>query len=128
MSSKPLPYEIDEERGIVLVTIERQPTLDDWVATLEAIVRDPRWTDGFSVISDRRAVPPPEGEYVRSAIRALADRFASHAPMRWATVAPPGPLAFGMSRMAELVSESSGVTFRAFQTLEEALAWATTRR
>ncbi len=128
MPPRPLAYEIDEQLGLVLVSMGRQPSLEDWLATLDALVQDPKWVDGFSVVIDRRSIPPPEGDYVRNAIRAMADRFSGRAPMRWATVAPPGPVAFGMSRMAELVGESAGVAFRAFQSLDEAMAWATTRR
>ncbi len=128
MPPEPLAYQIDEERGLVLITVDRQPSLEDWRATLDCLLGDQRFQEGFSVVTDRRGVPPPEAEYVRSAIRSLADRFGGHPPMRWATVAPPGLVAFGMGRMAELVGESAGVTFRVFQTLEEAILWATTRR
>lgn len=128
MPPEPLAYEIDDERGLVLVTVDRQLTIDDWRATLDALVNDPRWNYGFSVVTDRRSAPIPDAEYVRTAIRSLSDRFGSPVPMRWASVTPPGPVAFGMGRMAELMGESTDVTFRVFQSLEEAIAWATTRR
>jgi hypothetical protein len=123
-----LPYEVDERLGVIIVRIERQPSLEDWMATLDALPRDPRWFDGIGVVTDRRHVPAPNGEYVRNAIRAIADRFAARGPMRWATVAPPGVVAFGMGRMAELMGESSDVTFRMFRSLDEAVSWATRRR
>lgn len=128
MTPEILPYEVDEALGVVLVRLPRQPSLEEWIATIEALVCDARWSDGFSVITDRRMLPAPDGQYVRSAIRAIADRFATRASMRWCTVAPPGALAFGMGRMAELVGESSGVTFRMFESLDEAMTWATTHR
>ena len=120
-----LTFEIDPQRSLVEIARSHNPTFDQWRSFMEGLVTDGRFRPGFAILEDRRddrAVPTRNDVEVAAAwIRLNAARLGE---ARWAIVLDPSALAaFGMVRVAEFLTDRSGVSLRAFTSLESARAW-----
>jgi hypothetical protein len=121
-----LTFEIDPQLGLVLIARSHNPTFEEWRIFMEGLLADPRFQPGFAIVDDRRddRVVPSRTEVEISAawIRMNAARLGH---MRWAVVLDPTALAsFGMVRVGEFLTDRSGVSLRAFTSIETARAWA----
>lgn len=121
-----LTFEIDPQLSLVAITRSHNPTFDEWRTFMEGLLTDSRFRPGHSIVEDRRAdgsVPSRNDVETAAAwVRANAARLGQ---IRWAVVLDPAALAaFGMVRVAEFLTDRSGVTVRAFTSLETARAWA----
>jgi hypothetical protein len=121
-----LTFEIDSQLALIVITRSHNPTFDEWRVFMEQLMADPQFRPGFAIIDDRRgdrAVPSRNDVEIAAAwIRANATRLGQN---RWAVVLDPTALAaFGMVRVGEFLTDRSGVSLRAFTSLETARAWA----
>lgn len=121
-----LTFEIDPQLGLVLITRSHNPTFEEWRIFMEGLLTDPQFRPGFAIVDDRRedrVVPSrTEVEIAAAWIRMNATRLGH---TRWAVVLDPTALAsFGMVRVGEFLTDRSGVSLRAFTSIETARAWA----
>jgi hypothetical protein len=121
-----LTFQIDPQLGLIVITRSHNPTFDEWRMFMEGLLADPQFRPGFAIIEDRRgdrAVPSRNEVEIGAAwIRANAPRLGQN---RWAVVLDPTALAaFGMVRVGEFLTDRSGVSLRAFTSLDTAQAWA----
>ena len=121
-----LTFEIDSRLGLVLITRSHNPTFDEWRMFMEGLLTDPQFRPGLAIVEDRRSdrvVPTRNEVEIASAwIRTNATRLGQN---RWAVVLDPTSLAaYGMVRVGEFLTDRSGVSLRAFTSIETARAWA----
>ena len=121
-----LTFEMDPQLGLIAILRSHNPTFDEWRMFMEAVLTNPQFRPGFAIVEDRRGdrgVPSPEEVETGAAwIRANAARVGQS---RWAVVLDPTSIAaFGMVRVGEFLTDRSGVSLRAFTSIETAHAWA----
>jgi len=121
-----LTFEIDPQLGLIVILRSHNPTFDEWRMFMEGLLTDPQFRPGFAIVEDRRGdrgVPSRnEVEIAAAWIRANATRLGQS---RWAVVLDPTSLAaFGMVRVGEFLTDRSGVSLRAFTSIETARSWA----
>ncbi len=117
-----LSYTIDEAARLVWLRYEGEVTAEEFAATMRAVFADRRYGPGFSLLSDRLSAEVSSAEYARTAAEFLAQHANSFGGSRWATVVN-SPVAFGIARMMDTLSDGLPVTFRVFTDLDAALAW-----
>lgn len=119
----PFKWQIDREAGIVSIVAHGCITTDEALATFDAIVGDPDFRPGTHVLSDHRGL---ETVVDADFIRAFLFRVQQAGPLmqgsRVAFVESEG-VRYGMARMTSILSESSPMTLRAFQDIDEARRW-----
>ncbi len=119
--ASPLSYEIDESRQEVRVTYLKQPSFEEWAATMEAILADSRYRAGFGFLMDRRSIAKPASTtYMRRLVQFVSSHRPQSGAARWALVVSD-VASFGMARMAEGLDEFE--TIRAFREIESARSW-----
>jgi len=117
----PLSYYIDLPVSRVHVVYHRQPTFEQWAATMKEILEDPRFKPGSGILLDRSKVPHPAAtDYIHRMVDFIETSALQAGAARWAIVVVDLS-SFGMARMAELLSMSGNV--RGFFVMEEAKAW-----
>ena len=121
-----LSYEIDPRVGFIEIRRSHNPTFDEWRGFMESLLADTRFTPGMSIVEDRRGVTDApsriEVEIAAAWVRANAARLGKS---RWAIVVDPAAqAAYGMARVAEFLTDRSGVAQRPFTKVDEARAWA----
>ena len=121
-----LTFEIDPQLGLIAITRSHNPTFDEWRMFMEELLTDPQFRPGLAIVEDRRGdrtVPSRNDVEIAAAwIRTNATRLGQS---RWAVVLDPTSLAaFGMVRVGEFLTDRSGVSLRAFTSIETARAWA----
>jgi hypothetical protein len=94
---------------------------------METVLADARFRPGMSIVEDRRGVADApsriEVEIAAAWIRANATRIGRS---RWAIVVDPGAhAAYGMARVAEFLTDRSGIAQRPFTDISAARAWVT---
>ncbi len=118
-------YEIKQR--FFILRLEDSYTMDDILNACEQAFRDPDFPDHALAIMDVRHSTvlkerrPEDLRFMAGKLAALSSRFGSRLAL-----AAGNQLYYGMMRMAEVFSESSGMTARAFITIEEAEAWLLT--
>lgn len=122
-----LTYDIDPLSGVIKITRSHNPTFDEWRSFMETVLADARFTPGMSIVEDRRGVADApsriEVEIAAAWIRANATRIGRS---RWAIVVDPGAhAAYGMARVAEFLTDRSGIAQRPFTDVSAARAWVT---
>lgn len=121
-----LTFEIDHQLGLIVITRSHNPTFDEWRTFMEGLLADPQFRPGLAILEDRRGdrvVPSRNDVEIAAAwIRSNAARLGQN---RWAVVLDPSSLAaFGMVRVGEFLTDRSGVSLRAFTSIDTARAWA----
>jgi hypothetical protein len=72
-----MPYEIDSTRRLVLWRHTASEPAGEWTRTPQSILKDPRFTTGFSILEDSRSAPDlPETADVRKGVN-LIRRYQS---------------------------------------------------
>lgn len=120
-----LTFEIDPQLGLVDITRSHTPTFEEWRGFMEGVLSDKRFRPGLPILEDRRGertVPTRNDVEVAAAwVRINAARLG---PARWAIVLDPSALAaFGMVRVGEFLTDRSGVSLRAFTSIDSARLW-----
>ena len=117
-------YEI--ANGVVFVRLVGKYTPDDIKDTMHQALADADFPAEALVLMDVTA-SESLAERDPADVRDMAGFLARLSPRFGARlgIAAGSGLEYGMMRMAEVYSETSGMTARAFQTVDEALAWLT---
>lgn len=115
-------YEFDVRRRWVVVAYHIQPPSRESEALLGEVFRDPRFEDDMNILLDRTAITePPSRDYVETMVRFVDAHQSPGRVRKWAIVTSRDVL-FGMGRMAEQLTQSSG-SIRAFRSRAEAEQW-----
>ena len=115
-------YRIDKNDRIVYLE-GADPTLEQWRETLLAIFADPDYETGFDFLSDRRAIESPRSTlFIKAAVSFLRDHSEQVGQCKWASVVST-TVAYGMARMAQILSEDTEITVQAFTDIDEARRW-----
>jgi hypothetical protein len=122
-------YTIHPERSLVVITRVHHVGTDEWAAFMTAVIEDPQFEPGFSLVDDRRDVRDvPRRQEVERAALWIQDHASRLGCMRWAIVVDPAALAaFGMARVVEALTSHTCVVVRASTDVVAATAWAAGR-
>jgi hypothetical protein len=116
-----ITYSVDATAGIVRLRYHSKPTIAEWEATMLAVLDDPEFRPGFGILADRRGVPAPSSDYVRSTLE-----FGRSHPVlsfsRFALVVDT-PAAFGMGRMGQILGDDLPGAIAVFKSYDDAEAW-----
>jgi hypothetical protein len=115
-------FAFEDQDRLVRLTYSRSPALDEWIATMKAVLADPRFRPGISVLADRSRVPAPTTEYLRGLSSFVETHAAAFRGCAWAMVVPDA-VSYGMARMGQALLERIGVTFEIFRDVGEAEHW-----
>ena len=116
----PVSYTIDLALALVLSRAWGVVTGDAFLAHAHALAADPRFHPAFRQLADLRGVT--RGTVGRAAILQLASLSPFGHGARRAIVAP-SPLAYGLSRMFEILREPFPDEMQGCHSLTEACAW-----
>jgi len=118
-------YTIDATHQTVRLMGPIPAALEDWCATLDAVLADPAYSPGYNFLSDRRGTrAPPSDAYVLDGIQYLQDHRSQFEGCRWAIVIDSAGLdAWG--RVVTILGGSVGIRIAVFTEMDEALRWTT---
>jgi hypothetical protein len=122
-----MPYEIDSTRRLVLWRHTESEPAGEWTRTLESILKDPRFTTGFSILEDSCSDPDlPEAADVRKGVNLIGRYQSALGHCRWAVVLrEDSPAFYGMLRMAEMLLDHTSISLRPFTDIRQAVGWLT---
>jgi len=115
-------YSFEEQDRLLRLRFTPAGGLDEWVATMQALVKDPRFRPGLRVLADRTLAPAPDTAAVRTMmgfIEANAERFRG---VLWAMVVPD-TVSYGMARMGQAILDRIGLTYQIFHDVPSAERW-----
>lgn len=123
VKSMPVSASIDTKRHIVSLVFTGDTSFMEWKLVMDGVLANASYVAGMCILNDRSAAgSAPSTEMVRQVVRYLVHHAESFSGCGVAMVV--SSLAdYGMGRMAEILSERSGVVVRAFHNREEAIAW-----
>ena len=114
---------IDVARHIVTLRFTGETSYAEWEQVMDDILANVAYVVGMCVLSDRRAAENiPSTQHIRDLVAYLVRHAESFVGCGVAIVART-EVEFGMSRMAEILAEETGVLIRAFHTVDEARTW-----
>jgi len=116
----PIPYEIDRERRLVVTRPHGVIRDEDMLAHQEALASDPDFEPTFDQLIE------PDGVTRFEVSTETYLRLASNSPFRTGSrraIVAPTEMGFGLSRLFEIRTESTGSLVRVFRTSEEARKW-----
>jgi hypothetical protein len=118
-----LAFYVDPATRLVRLRGLRDPTLEELQGTIAAVLADPEYRPGFSVLADCSAIAlPPTSEYVRGVVSLMSTHGAERHVTRWAQVVQP-EAAYDMARMAGLLGAGELSDYRVFSDILEAERW-----
>ena len=118
-----ITYDIDQVAGRVTATAEGTLSLDQVLATLADLVKDPDFEPGFDRLWDLcEAQPDLSCDHVRAIARVVEALGQTLGGRRTAIVACSA-LAYGLARMYTAFSEGVGPETNVFGSREEAIKW-----
>ena len=124
----PVVASIDTTQQIVTLVFAGETSFIEWQAVMDGVLSDLSYVASMCIISDRRAAENiPSTEHIRELVQYLKRHAESFAGCGIAIVAH-SPVEYGMSRMAELLADGTGVRVRAFHEPESALSWLSDER
>ena len=116
----PISYRIDRERRLVVSRPHGVVRDEDMIAHQKALAADPDFDPTFDQLIE------PEGVTVFQVSTAAYRRLAAESPFREGSrraVVAPTEMGYGLSRMFEMRTASSGSLVRVFRTAKEARRW-----
>src|ERR1043166_3945066 len=120
-SEKSLHFRMNIVTGIVYLTYERNPTLVEWLQTIDEIVSNPGFKPHFSFLSDRRKVDASKREFLQTAIEYLEHcRRVGRWKGYWAVVIG-NAASLGMANLAKSLLEPA--VYKVFVDFDEAQSW-----
>jgi hypothetical protein len=117
----PVSYSIDPAARLVRLHYDGSPTYREAVLLILGILSDADFRPGFDILADRRGIPAPTPQYVRSLIE-FAKRHHLLGESRFALVVD-SPASFGMARMGQHIGDGLPTPIMIFEDLAEAEAW-----
>jgi hypothetical protein len=119
----PIGYEIDEERGLVVVLASGEVTRDEETRRFAALLADPRYRPGLHLLLDYRArssvASPSEVHRMAEDLKGLRDLLGD----ALCALVVSTDVAFGTGRMVAALTEGTFVPLRVFRDRDEALDW-----
>ena len=116
-----LEYSINDHR--IVVTAYGVTPLEEVVQTFESIAADAAFQPPANILFDARHTEyGPSTEEIEAVVRSLG-KLEAFKGSRWATVANPNTLVFGVARMFCCLAESEGFCIEPFSDYEAACAW-----
>jgi hypothetical protein len=120
-------YRIEKSEKIVYLEGDVS-NFKQWKQTLLTLFADSNYERGFNFLSDRRLIEKPRStEFIRSQISFLKEYTEQIEGCKWATVVS-STAAFGMGRMAQILSEDIPAEMQVFTDMDEARQWLTGAR
>ena len=116
----PIRHRIDLKLGIVLSTAEGILTDTDLQEHQKSLYSDPNWRPTFNELSDLRTADFQAT--TASGIRKLASDVQAGEPRKFALVVSTD-LAFGISRMFQVLADESSADIRVYRDITEARRW-----
>lgn len=116
----PISYQIDRKRRLVISRPHGVVRDADMISHQEALAADPDFDPTFDQLIE------PDGVTAFEASTATYRRLASSSPFRAGSrraVVAPTEMGYGLSRMFEMRTESTGSLVCVFRTAEEARRW-----
>jgi hypothetical protein len=99
------------------------PSFKVWRQTMMDVFADPEFETGFNFLSDRRsAFEPRSAEFIRAAVNFVKAHNKEIGSCKWATVVST-MAAFGMGRMAQILSEDLPTELQLFTDIDKARQW-----
>ncbi|HYH81304.1 MAG TPA: hypothetical protein VEX86_15985 [Longimicrobium sp.] len=114
-----MTYSVDDERGILVVTLSGLVTGDELASFSEAWRRDRAYVPSRPALVDASALNPAKLGTDTLRARAAVPRPN---PARVAIVAP-SDVVFGLARMFQMMTEGRGNHVAVFRGVDEATAW-----
>jgi hypothetical protein len=116
-----LEYSINDH--CIVVTVYGVTPIEEVVQTFESIVADAAFQPPANILFDARHTEyGPSTEEIEAVVRSLG-KIEAFKGSRWATVANPNTLVFGVARMFCCLAESEGFCIEPFSDYEAACAW-----
>lgn len=116
-----IDYTIDE--NLIVVTAYDFSTLDEIRQAFEKIMDDPAFNFPANVLFDvRHTDDGPSTEELETLAEQLG-KLEAYFDSRWAVVAHPNTLLYGISRMFCCLAESQGLCIEPFSDYDAACAW-----
>jgi hypothetical protein len=123
-----MPVRFGIHDGLVRLESDEPSSFAEWAAAVEGFLVHPDYRRGMGAIHDwrrhRQGLPREEIRARSAFLTANAHRFGA---MRWALIAP-ADAAYGMGRMAEVLTGAPLLELRVFRDPEEAEAWVRAAR
>ena len=120
--AKIFTYRIDKINRIVYLE-GSDPSLQEWTQTLLTLFADADYEKGFNFLSDRRSIEKPRSRgYITAAVSFLNAKAAQIGSCKWASVVST-TAAFGMGRMAQILSDNTPLKVQVFTDIEKARQW-----
>lgn len=119
-------YTIDPKRQVAHLRWADQTSLTEAAMLLDALIGDPAFQRGYSILEDLRTQDGLKSPFVLDAGLQLRETVASRVrPCRWAVVLPPVFLAlFDQVRAGAERLHAQEIEFCAFVDFDAALHWA----
>jgi hypothetical protein len=117
-------YGFDDTGRYAFFVADPEGGYAEWEAVMLAILADPRYRAGMSLLADHRAQRSILREGIARRGIFVERNSGVLAGSRCAVVTSPG-FNFGMARMAEVLMEGGKIEFGAFVEIDEARAWLT---
>lgn len=117
-------YEVDPTSGVIVTTARGVVTAEELEAHMRGLARNPELPRPLRELWDGRAVErfAVWGADIQRIVGGAGTADGGLGGARLAIVASQDVI-YGMARMAEILSESTAVTIRAFRELEPAQRW-----
>lgn len=121
----PYRYWIDTARRLVFYRFDGIVTRDDLLRAGEASAADPRYQVGFDELADYSGITESKvaSEDVRDLIESVSVGLDAHGPRWRIAIAAPSDVAYGLSRMFEMLRSESSEEVHVFRSLDEACAF-----
>jgi hypothetical protein len=118
-----IDYTIDPIAGIVTLLYDAgEPTIGQWVTTMERVMEDPDYRPDYGFLSNLRlATPAPTSVTVRASLEFMRSHEALRYS-RWALLVSDSAN-YGMGPMGQILSDDDPMEFRIFDDIDEAKQW-----
>jgi hypothetical protein len=119
----PTSHSVDQQAGIVHLTLRGVLTLAEMVATVQAVLDDLEPGRRYDVLSDHRELEEPATrEQMLQLTEFLRSRGTPFHGRRWAVIVG-GPASYGVIRMLSVHLEAAPIHTMPFYDAAEARAW-----
>ncbi len=121
----PYQYRIDTERSILRIDISDPTSYEEIVEGVQQLIADPALYEGLQVLNDQRNLDFLASPDLIKSLPPLFTELGSRIGPHRTAIVVSSKASFGMTRMAELISNDGPAEIRPFWSLEEAEAWLT---
>jgi hypothetical protein len=118
-----MTYTIDDQLGLVVVVARGGITDEEALATFDAVMADPRFRPGMSILHDNRELETVVTPAFVKAFVARIERSGDLLRGSRSAFVESGSARYGMARMASALSESTPIEIRVFRDIDEARRW-----